>query len=72
MYRLTIQFIMKNIIKLNIPLSKKDWVFLINTLDNIIEECSIVEEKREKYHQYLNIHNTILQELLEKDYLKYN
>jgi hypothetical protein len=63
---------MKNIINLNIPLSKKDWCFLINTLDNIIEECIIIEEKQEKYHQYLNIHDTILQQLLEKDYLKYN
>ena len=63
---------MKNIINLNIPLSRKDWFFLINTLDNIIEESSIVEEKHEKYHQYLNIHDTILQELLEKDYLKYD
>jgi hypothetical protein len=55
---------MKKIINLNISLSKEDWCFLINTLDNIIEE------KNEKYHQYLNIHDTILHELLEKDFLK--
>ena len=57
---------MKKNINLNISLSKEDWCFLINTLDIIIEE------KNEKYHQCLNIHNTILHELLEKDFLKYN
>ena len=63
---------MKKIINLNIPLSKEDWFFLINTLDNIIEECSIIEEKQKNYHQYLSIYNTIMTELLKNDFLKYN
>ena len=63
---------MKNIINLNIPLSKEDWFFLLNALDDITEECRIIEEKKGKYHRFLSIYNTIMTELLENDFLKYN
>jgi hypothetical protein len=63
---------MKNIINLNIHLSREDWFFLLKTLENIIDECTNIEEKQENYLQYLNIRDTILLELIEKDYKKCN
>ena len=62
---------MKRIISLKISLSKQDWFFLINTLDEIVIECSNIEEKHKYYHQYLEIKDAITQDLLEQDYLKY-